>query len=46
LGTAERYYFVVDGPRLERIQPVVLEIRTNVAAASGGKFVMTNHPLR
>jgi hypothetical protein len=43
--TSERYYFVVDEPGLERIQPVVPEIRANVVAASGGKFVLTNHPL-
>jgi len=43
--TAERYYFVVDERGLERIQPVVPDIRANVVAASGGKFVLTNHPL-
>ena len=43
--TTERYYFVADERGLERIQPVVPDIRANVVAASGGKFVMTNHPL-
>jgi hypothetical protein len=37
---------VVDEPGLERIQPVVPEIRANVVAASSGEFIMMNHPLR
>jgi hypothetical protein len=41
----ERYYFVVDEAGLERIQPEVPEIRANVVVWSGGKYVLTNHPL-
>lgn len=43
--TDERYYFVVDEPGLERIMPTVPEIRANVVVWSGGKYVLTNHPL-
>ena len=41
----ERYYFVVNENGLERIQPVVPDIRANVVAWSGGKYLLTNHPL-
>jgi hypothetical protein len=43
--TVQRYYFVVDEKGLERIQPTVPDIRTNVVAISGGKFLLTNHPI-
>ncbi len=41
----ERCYFVVDKPGIERIQPVVRNVSDFVVIASGGKFVLTNHPL-
>ncbi len=41
----ERCYFVVNEKGLERIQPVVPDIRANVVVWSGGKYVLTNHPL-
>lgn len=41
----ERCYFVVNERGLERIQPQVPEIRANVVIWSGGKYVLTNHPL-
>jgi 4-amino-4-deoxy-L-arabinose transferase-like glycosyltransferase len=44
-GTPDRYYFVADEHGLERIQPTVPDIRANVVVFSGGKFVVTNHPL-
>jgi hypothetical protein len=43
--TNQRYYFVVDEKGLERIQPTVPDIRANIVAVSGGKFLLTNHPL-
>jgi 4-amino-4-deoxy-L-arabinose transferase-like glycosyltransferase len=43
--TPERYYFVVDESGLERIKPKVPEIRANIVIWSGGKYVLTNHPL-
>ncbi len=42
---AERYYFVVNESGLARIQPLIPDIKANVVVASGGKFVVTNHPL-
>ena len=41
----DRYYFVVDESGLERIKPTVPDIRANVVVWSGGKYVVTNHPL-
>jgi hypothetical protein len=40
-----RCYFVVNEKGLERIEPVVPDIRSNVVVWSGGKYVLTNHPL-
>ena len=47
---SERYYFVADRAGMKRIQslttgglPAALEL--DVVAASGGKFLVTNHPL-
>lgn len=40
-----RCYFVVNEKGVERIQPTVPDIRAHVVVQSGGKFVLTNHPL-
>ena len=44
--TPELYYYVVDEPGLERIQPTVRDIRANILVSAGGKYVVTNHPIR
>ena len=44
--TPELYYYVVDESGLERIQPTVRDIRANILVSAGGKYVVTNHPIR
>jgi hypothetical protein len=41
----ERYYFVADKAGVERITPLVGGENLEVVAASGGKFLLTNHAL-
>jgi 4-amino-4-deoxy-L-arabinose transferase-like glycosyltransferase len=41
----ERYYFVADRAGVERIERLVAGVGLNVVATSGGKFLLTNHPL-
>ena len=40
---AERYYLLVEGPSVPRIEKLVGRDRLHVVKASGGKFLMTNH---
>jgi 4-amino-4-deoxy-L-arabinose transferase-like glycosyltransferase len=44
--SGERHYLVVAGPRVEAVRKVCGEDRWHVAAASGGKFLVTNLPLQ
>jgi 4-amino-4-deoxy-L-arabinose transferase-like glycosyltransferase len=44
-GESDRYYFVADQAGVRRIAPLVAGRELNVVAASGGKFLLTNHPL-
>ena len=39
----ERYYLLVEGPSVPRIEKLVGRDELHVVAASGGKFLMTNH---
>jgi hypothetical protein len=39
----ERYYLLVEGPSLPRIEKLVGRDPLHVVSASGGKFLMTNH---
>jgi hypothetical protein len=39
----ERYYLLIEGPSLPRIEKLVPRDRLNVVAESGGKFLLTNH---
>jgi hypothetical protein len=39
----ERYYLLVEGPSLPRIQKLAAKPSLHVVAASGGKFLLTNH---
>ena len=39
----ERYYLLVEGPSVPRIEKLVGRDQLHVVAASGGKFLMTNH---
>ncbi|HEV2690773.1 MAG TPA: glycosyltransferase family 39 protein [Bryobacteraceae bacterium] len=38
-----RYYLLIEGPSLPRIQKLVPQPDVHVVAASGGKFLLTNH---
>jgi 4-amino-4-deoxy-L-arabinose transferase-like glycosyltransferase len=38
-----RYYLLIEGPSLPRIQKVVARDQLHVVAESGGKFLLTNH---
>jgi len=40
---AERYYLLVEGPSLPRIQNLNPKPELHVVAESGGKFLLTNH---
>jgi 4-amino-4-deoxy-L-arabinose transferase-like glycosyltransferase len=42
---ADRYYFVADRAAVRRIEGLVSAPELDVVAASGGKFLLTNHPL-
>ncbi|MBV9157377.1 MAG: glycosyltransferase family 39 protein, partial [Acidobacteriaceae bacterium] len=42
---AERCYFIADEPGVRRIENQVAHESLNVVASSGGKFLLTNHPL-
>jgi len=42
-GRPERYYLLVEGPLVPRIENLVGRSQVHVVAASGGKFLMTNH---
>jgi hypothetical protein len=44
-GQKDRYYLVADSPGVRRIEKLVGPGELNVVAASGGKFLLTNHPL-
>jgi len=39
----ERYYLLVEGPSVSRIEQAVGRSALHVTAASGGKFLLTNH---
>ena len=39
----ERYYLLIEGPSLPRIQKLVPQSALHTVAASGGKFLLTNH---
>lgn len=39
----ERYYLLVEGPSVSRIEKLVGRDQLHVVAASGGKFLMSNH---
>ena len=39
----ERYYLLVEGPSLARIQGLVPRPSIHVTAESGGKYLLTNH---
>ena len=39
----ERYYLLVEGPSLPRIEKLVGRPELHVVAESGGKFLLTNH---
>jgi len=39
----QRYYLLIEGPSLPRIQKVVARDQLHVVAQSGGKFLLTNH---
>lgn len=39
----DRYYLLVEGPSLPRIQKLVPPADLNVVSESGGKFLLTNH---
>jgi hypothetical protein len=41
----ERYYFVADRAGVRRIEGLASGPELDVVAASGGKFLLTNHPL-
>jgi hypothetical protein len=41
--TPERYYLLVEGPSLPRIEHLVGRPELKVVAESGGKFLLTNH---
>ena len=41
MGT-DRYYLVVEGPKVERLRQLIFPNPFHVAAASGGKFLFTN----
>jgi hypothetical protein len=41
----ERYYFVADKAGVRRIEALASAPELDVVAASGGKFLLTNHPL-
>lgn len=42
----DRYYFVADRAGARRIENLPSAPKLNVVAASGGKFLVTNHPLQ
>jgi hypothetical protein len=42
---AKRYYIVAELPGVQRIKPLAGPAGLNVVAVSGGKFLLTNHPL-
>jgi len=42
---SKRYYIVAELPGVRRIKNLVRPAELNVVAASGGKFLLTNHPL-
>jgi 4-amino-4-deoxy-L-arabinose transferase-like glycosyltransferase len=39
----DRYYLLIEGPSLPRIQKLVPQPDLHVVASSGGKFLLTNH---
>ena len=39
----ERYYLLVEGPRLPRIETLVSKPALYIVAESGGKYLLTNH---
>jgi len=39
----QRYYLLIEGPSVPRIEKVVTRDQLHVVAQSGGKFLMTNH---
>jgi len=39
----DRYYLLVEGPSLPRIQRLVGRPGLHVVAESGGKYLLTNH---
>ena len=41
----QRYYIVAKMPAMPRLEGLVGEARLNVVATSGGKILLTNHPL-
>ncbi|MBV8821135.1 MAG: glycosyltransferase family 39 protein [Acidobacteriaceae bacterium] len=41
--SADRYYLLVEGPSVARIESLVGKDALHVIAASGGKFLMSNH---
>ena len=41
----ERYYLVAKQPAVQRFQALVGKAQLNVIAGSGGKVLLTNHPL-
>jgi 4-amino-4-deoxy-L-arabinose transferase-like glycosyltransferase len=41
----ERYYLVATGPAMPRFEKLVGVQQLNLLAESGGKFIVTNHPL-
>ncbi|MFL6463498.1 MAG: ArnT family glycosyltransferase [Bryobacteraceae bacterium] len=42
---AKRYYIVAELPGVQRIKPLAGRAGLNIVAVSGGKFLLTNHPL-